>query len=318
MTAGAQVPIFYLGSAIDQEADGQPGADADGDDTNGATPDDEDGITFTTDLIAGQDASFEVSAAVPTEIDEGQMAKLDAWIDFDGDGVFEPGEHLNGGVSWNLADGVNYSFSFTVPAGAMGGVTYARFRLSGDGGLIPTGNGGDGEVEDYKLIILVPAIDIEKATNGEDADDPTGPNVPVGSTVTWTYVVTNTGDVPLANVVVVDDAGTPGDTGDDFEPIFVGGDDGNDGILSPGEIWYYEAAGTAVLGQYENIATVTAQTDDDSQTEVTDNDPSHYLASRVIIPTVSWWGLMLLASVLAGLGLMKIRRRPASTKRKFA
>ncbi|MDP6350564.1 MAG: hypothetical protein QGG58_12465, partial [Chloroflexota bacterium] len=48
-------------------------------------------------------------------------------------------------------------------------------------------------------IIPEPDIDIEKATNGEDADDPTGPLVPVGDAVTWTYVVTNTGNVELTN-----------------------------------------------------------------------------------------------------------------------
>ena len=42
-----------------------------------------------------------------------------------------------------------------------------------------------------------PAIDIEKATNGEDADTPTGPQIPVGDSVTWTYVVTNTSNVEL-------------------------------------------------------------------------------------------------------------------------
>ena len=42
-----------------------------------------------------------------------------------------------------------------------------------------------------------PAIVIEKATNGEDADTPTGPMVEVGDPVTWTYVVTNTGNVTL-------------------------------------------------------------------------------------------------------------------------
>ncbi|MBW2283794.1 MAG: hypothetical protein JRF65_04235, partial [Deltaproteobacteria bacterium] len=326
MAAGAQVPIFYLGNAVDQETDGQPGANADGDDTNGDTPDDEDGVAFTTDLIAGQDASFDVSAAVPTEVDEGQMAKLDAWIDFDGDGVFEPGEHLNGGVSWNLADGVNYTFSFTVPAGATAGPTYARFRLSEDGELPPTGDGGDGEVEDYRVIILVPAIDIEKSTNGQDADDPTGPILKPGDEVTWTYVVTNTGDVPLVDVVVVDDSGTPGDTGDDFEPIFVGADDGNDGVLSPGEIWNYEAMGTAVVGQYENMSNViavtavtvensgnmTARANGEFQTVVSDSDPSHYLARQLIIPTVSGPGLFILALVLGGAAWRVTRRRRVS------
>ena len=49
------------------------------------------------------------------------------------------------------------------------------------------------------------AIHIVKLINGQDDDAPTGPHVPVGSTVTFTYVVTNTGNVPLANVTVVDD-----------------------------------------------------------------------------------------------------------------
>ena len=50
-----------------------------------------------------------------------------------------------------------------------------------------------------------PAIDIEKATNGQDADLPTGPFILLGDPVTWTYVVTNTGNVDLVNIVVTDD-----------------------------------------------------------------------------------------------------------------
>jgi len=50
-----------------------------------------------------------------------------------------------------------------------------------------------------------PDIDIEKATNGEDADNATGPVVPVGSQVDFTYLVTNTGNVDLSNVTVRDD-----------------------------------------------------------------------------------------------------------------
>src|SRR5207248_13081 len=40
-----------------------------------------------------------------------------------------------------------------------------------------------------------PAIALVKKTNGSDNDTGTGPMVVVGSIVTWTYVVTNTGNV---------------------------------------------------------------------------------------------------------------------------
>ncbi len=62
-----------------------------------------------------------------------------------------------------------------------------------------------------------PSIDIEKATNAadadnptsaEDADSPTGRYIPAGQDVTWSYVVTNTGNTVLENVVVTDDLGT--------------------------------------------------------------------------------------------------------------
>ena len=96
-----------------------------------------------------------------------------------------------------------------------------------------------------------PAIDIEKATNGEDADDPTGPEIPVGDPVTWTYVVTNTGDTPLTEVKVVD-----------FVPT-VGSPDATDidcpkTELAVGEVMTCELTGVAEEGQYANEAKVTA------------------------------------------------------------
>lgn len=115
------------------------------------------------------------------------------------------------------------------------------------------------------------AVDIEKATNGEDADDPTGPVVEVGSTVTWTYVVTNPGDVPLREVVVTDDQGVM--------PVFQGGDSNGDMVLDLDETWTYQATGIAVLGQYANVGTVDAVASFEAEgIPVTDFDPSHYLA----------------------------------------
>lgn len=121
------------------------------------------------------------------------------------------------------------------------------------------------------------AIDVEKATNGQDADEPTGPGINVGDPVDWTYQVSLVpGNVPLEDVSLVDDAGTPTDTSDDFAPTFTGGDAGIIGILETGEVWTYEATGIAVAGQYENFATVSGDPVGPDETQAVDNDPSHY------------------------------------------
>jgi hypothetical protein len=128
-------------------------------------------------------------------------------------------------------------------------------------------------------------ITIEKYTNGVDADTPQeAPVVAVGSEVTWTYDVTtaSTPSVPLHNIVVTDDAGTPGDLGDDFSPApvlsggFNVGDTDQDNLLDPGETWQYQETGTAMLGLYGNVATVTGDPEDARCEQVRDDDPSHY------------------------------------------
>lgn len=147
-------------------------------------------------------------------------------------------------------------------------------------------------------IYAIPQIQIKKFTNGPgqnpaDADNPNDPDVPQihpGDLVTWTYLVTNTGNItiPLATVVVTDSQ--PGVT-----PVRVSSSDvNNDGLLSPGEVWIYQATGvvanldtppsaiTVVPGcnptgtqapgirpTYENIGFVTVP-------GATANDPSHY------------------------------------------
>lgn len=96
----------------------------------------------------------------------------------------------------------------------VGGIGTAPLTLSmslDENGVIISGEPGTGQpggeltnlTLDLALVAPV-AIRIEKATNGVDADQPTGPFVPAGSTVTWTYVVTNTGDLPLIDVTIVD------------------------------------------------------------------------------------------------------------------
>ncbi len=121
-----------------------------------------------------------------------------------------------------------------------------------------------------------PGIDVEKATNTIDADDPTGPYLPTGDPVTWTYVVTNTGNMPLSDVTVVDDNGTPGDAGDDLTGTYVSGDDDGDDLLDLDETWTFTATGTATSGQYANDAEATGSPVLTSLDDVTDNDASHH------------------------------------------
>ena len=112
----------------------------------------------------------------------------------------------------------------------------------------------------YTVIPL--SIEIEKSTNGIDADTAPGPSIPVGDPVTWEYVVTNTGNATLTNVAVTDDKGVvvtcPQDT------------------LAPGESMSCVATGTAVAGQYSNIGIVKANYGDDN---LTATDPSHYFGT---------------------------------------
>jgi hypothetical protein len=132
----------------------------------------------------------------------------------------------------------------------------------------PAARSHDGRSDDHKfgdmttgrLFVATPALDLEKHTNGHDADTPTGPEIAVGGAVNWQYFVTNTGNVALSNVSVTDDQGVvvtcPKTT------------------LAAGEAMTCTGSGTATLGQYANLGTATGQYN--GQT-VQDTDPSHYL-----------------------------------------
>ena len=137
----------YLGGVPDDELDGQPAADARGDDLD-LDGDDEDGVTFLHPLVPGYSADIEVSAP--------NGGFLTAWIDFNSDGDFlDTGEQITT-TDLPLAVGTNTINIASVPAGATG-VMAARFRvttLAGQGGGSPTGAATTGEIEDYMLACL--------------------------------------------------------------------------------------------------------------------------------------------------------------------
>ena len=119
-------------------------------------------------------------------------------------------------------------------------------------GFVTTATGFRGTVPDEAIVTCTivnrippaPAVHLEKSTNGDDADTPTGPFVPIDSPVIWSYLVTNTGNVPLTGIVVTDDQG---------EAVSCLAT-----ILAPGEDMTCTATGTSVAGQYANLGTVTA------------------------------------------------------------
>jgi hypothetical protein len=113
-------------------------------------------------------------------------------------------------------------------------------------------------------------IAIEKRINGQDADSAPGPYLLVGTSLTWTYVVTNIGEMALSNVIVVDDNGTPGNTSDDLQVC-------GPFTLSIGASQTCSLAGTAQLGQYVNIATATGTPPEDAP--VSASDPAHYFGA---------------------------------------
>jgi hypothetical protein len=103
---------------------------------------------------------------------QGAAAKLDAWIDFNGDGSFGgPSEQIFNNVA--LSTGVNVQ-TIDVPSWAENGSTWARFRLSTAGNLGIGGSASDGEVEDYQITILPPAASLATFGGQNVVHDATG------------------------------------------------------------------------------------------------------------------------------------------------
>ena len=158
---------LQLGNSIDAEADGLASPFAQGDDLDGSS--DEDGIVFTSQLTAGQTATFDAIVGDSS----GNGGVLAWWADFDGSGTFEAGERFEA----NVTPGIN-QLSFFIPATAVGAPgltnpdgTFVRFRLGSPAAAAagelndPTGLARDGEVEDYAVQLDPPLLDFGDAPN---------------------------------------------------------------------------------------------------------------------------------------------------------
>ncbi|KAF0676870.1 DUF6923 family protein [Profundibacterium mesophilum] len=148
----------YLGDIPpDPEAASQATADASGDDLDGN--DDEDGAVIPQLYLGGTQQITvkvnEVTSVGGTMI--GAVAYLQGWIDFDGNGQFDPADRIATDLqdgSANDKDGTlngEIVFDVAVPGTATQLPTFARFRWSTSEGVVPVAL--DGEVEDYSVTI---------------------------------------------------------------------------------------------------------------------------------------------------------------------
>ncbi len=142
--AGTAAPM--LGTRVDDETDGAPSANADGDDA--ASTDDEDGVAFYTDVsVSGRLETVYVTSSA--------AGFLNGWIDFDRNGTFDTTERIF--ADRPVTASAN-KLTYTVPSGAavVPGQSYARFRLTSAAGQAtsPTGPAPNGEVEDYPRTLV--------------------------------------------------------------------------------------------------------------------------------------------------------------------
>jgi hypothetical protein len=185
--------FFWLGSHIDSETNSIASSNAAGDDNSatngvyGVNQDDEDGVTFPV-MIPGTTVNIPVlwtfAAGSKPTLSQRQYGYLSAWIDWNGDGVFDDSdgspEVISHTYTWNSDDEewvwsykqrrrdttvTPANLSVSVPENAVVGRSiFARFRVSTTVKLTPNQDASDGEVEDYEITIQAPA---QPATLGD-------------------------------------------------------------------------------------------------------------------------------------------------------
>lgn len=124
--------------------------------------DDEDGVLFISD--SNPTGVFNSNFATPVTVTVTGAGVLEAWIDFNGDGDWDdPGEQVISAsnplaIFTDTGAPQTRTFMISMPPTLAPPnqplTTYARFRISANGGLGPSGLALSGEVEDYLVRIL--------------------------------------------------------------------------------------------------------------------------------------------------------------------
>lgn len=140
---------LFLGPTVDDETDGQPSGNADGDGN------DEDGVIILSSMDLSPGTTFRLPLSVHNT--SGKLAHIEAWIDWNGDGAFDP---LTEMVT-NISSMVSFQsfLTLTVPLDAkQGSLLGFRLRLSHRDNMTPYGQVDSGEIEDYLLGVNCPQV----------------------------------------------------------------------------------------------------------------------------------------------------------------
>jgi hypothetical protein len=146
-------PLIFLGNAVTADADGQPSAQANQDADDGVS-------TPLPRLSAGELVSFVPTFSITTSFtnNTGRQGNFAAWVDWNNNGVFNPGEGLTATTGPAVTTG-NVTFTWTnktmTRALITDNYTFARIRFSTADITTsnPKGTFKDGEVEDYRIPI---------------------------------------------------------------------------------------------------------------------------------------------------------------------
>jgi hypothetical protein len=175
-----------LGALVDTEYASTRNATATGDDTAGN--DDEDGVTLPA-MTAGAPATIPVTVTNNT----GAAAFLNAWIDYNDNGVFgDAGEQIatNTGIA-NLSTNVVSNIAITVPATATTAASLGvRVRITALSAPGASGAGGVGEVEDYVVTIAAPTTDFGDFTSFGSASSTRNATLKLGALLDTEFVQT--------------------------------------------------------------------------------------------------------------------------------
>lgn len=193
-------------------------------------------------------------------------------------GVLDPGETWTYALEKILSEAGQYVSTGSAAASVTGG-TIGEPSISTDS-------------DPANAFVVSSGVQLEMQVNGQDANSPSGAVVPLGSQPVFSYLVRNVGNIPVRDLFLIDDNGTPSDTLDDIyvaeQGQFRGGDSGLEGILDPGETWTFQLSKSSLsTGEFTANASVSGSPTDLQGNElsnaepVSDEDPVHFLVQKV-------------------------------------